>query len=167
MPRMTDPSAYEQATQKWVLPPCLHVPIVAVEQSAMEDHIGEVLDVVSSGKTLLVRADPPAAPDERLPIFAHENVANLFHAEQLWVSPEYTRYRQAWRRVFGGEGIEDKVLHHVYNRRIARLRGSSFIRLAPVSQGANSNSAFTERLGFDLFTPEYVARLAKQGLRTQ
>ena len=167
MPRTPDPAAYEQAMRKWALPPCLHVPIVAVDQSAIEDHIGEVLEVVSPGKALLVRADPPAPPDDRLPIFVHQNVANLFHTEQLWVSPGYTRYRQAWRRVFGGEGIEGKVLHHVYNRRMARLRGFGFIRLAPVSRGANSSSAFTEQWGVDLFTPDYVARLAKHGLRMQ
>lgn len=50
---------------------------------------------------------------------------------------------------------------------MARLRGFGFIRLAPVSRGANFSSAFTEQWGVDMFTPDYVAKLAKHGLRMQ
>ena len=96
--RCVDATAYEQVTRKWALPPCLHVPIVAKDQAAIEDHIGEVVQVISPGKALRVRCDPPEPPEERLPIFSHPNVSTLFARDQVWVSPGYTRYRQAWRK---------------------------------------------------------------------
>lgn len=43
MTRTVDAAAYEQVTRNWALPPCLHIPIVAKNQAAIEDHIGEVI----------------------------------------------------------------------------------------------------------------------------
>lgn len=115
----------------------------------------------------MVRVDPPPPADDRLPIFSHPNVGSLFEELQLWVDPDYTRYRHAWKRTFGAASIEGKVLHHVYNRRTARLRGFGFIRLVPVSRGANSSSAFSEQWGVDLHTLEYIERLSRRGQRIQ
>ena len=167
MARTVDPAAFEQATRQWVLPACLHIPILAKDRDAIDEHIGEIVRVVSPGKALLVRVDPPLPADTRLPIFSHPNVSKLFDDLQLWVSPEYTRYRNAWRRSLSAEAIEGRVLHHVYNRQMAKLRGFGYIRLAPVSRRANSSSAFTEQWGVDLFTPGYLKRLEKKGLRMQ
>ena len=77
------------------------------------------------------------------------NIEALFQPLQVWVSPGYTRYRQAWRRALGDSAIREKVLHHVFNRRMAKLRGFGFIRLAPGwpkigrwgSEGANKQRA--------------------------
>ncbi|MEJ2755184.1 MAG: hypothetical protein P8104_04950 [Gammaproteobacteria bacterium] len=102
-----------------------------------------------------------------LPIFSHPNVENLFVRDQIWVNPDYTRYRRAWKKALEPADIEGKVLHHVYNRRMARLREFGYIRLAPISRRTNSSSAFTEQWGVDLFTPEYLARLAGLELRMQ
>lgn len=162
-----DPVAYQQAMREWVVPECLHQPIVARDLSAIEDHVGEIVEILSPDRALLVRPDPPPLPDLRLPIFEHPNVDALFLPLQVWVSPGYTRYRKAWRRAFGDDAIKGKVLHHVFNRRMAKLRGLGFIRLAPVSRSANSSSAFTEGWGVALHTPDYVARLNARGLRIQ
>ena len=81
--RSVDPGAFEQTTLKWALPPCLHVPIVAKDQAAIEEHIGEVVQIISPGKALLVRCDPPEPPDERLPIFSHPNISTLFARNRL------------------------------------------------------------------------------------
>ncbi len=165
--RTVDPKAYHQAMKEHVVPPCLHVPIVAMDEQAISDHIGEIVEVLSPGRALLVRVDPAHPPDPRLPIFGHQNVSSLFPTLTLWVSPGYTRYRSAWRRAFGAEAIDGKVLHHIYNRRMARLRGFGFIRLTPISRATNSSSAFTEQWGVDLFTPEYLERRKQVGLRMQ
>lgn len=162
-----DLAAYDQAIRRWALPPCLHVPVVAVDQLAIEDHIGRVIQVVSAGRAILVRPAPPPPRDARLPIWEHPNVDALFPSLQLWVSPDYTRYRRAWQRVLGSQSLEGKVLHHLYNRRLARLRGFGFIRLAPISRKTNSSSAFSEKWGVDLNTPAYVERMKKLGLRIQ
>ena len=143
------------------------MPIVAKDIDTIKDFIGDVVEVISPGKAFHVRCDPPAPPDERLPIFSHPNVDVIFERDQIWVSPGYTRYRYAWRRIFGNAQIDGKVLHHIYNRRMAKLRGFGFIRLVPISRRANSSSAFTEGWGVDLFTPEYVTQLVRHGRRFQ
>lgn len=165
--RRIDPAAYAQATREWVVPECLHQPIVAIDSSAIEDHVGEIVTVLSPGRALLVRAFGAPSADLRLPIFGHPNIEALFQPLQVWVSPSYTRYRQAWRRALGDSDIQHKVLHHIFNRRMAKLRGFGFIRLAPISRSANSSSAFTEGWGVALNTPDYVARLNARGLRIQ
>lgn len=162
-----NPVAYQQAMREWVVPECLHQPIVACDLSAIEDHVGEIVKILSPDRALLVRPDPPPLRDLRLPIFEHPNVDALFQPLQVWVSPGYSRYRKAWRRALGDDAINGKVLHHVYNRRMAKLRGFGFIRLAPISRSANSSSAFSEGWGFALNTPDYVARLNARGLRIQ
>lgn len=162
-----DPAAYEQAIREWAVPECLHQPIVARDSSAVADHVGEIIEILSPGRAPLVRPSRPPRPDLRLPIFQHPNIDALFQPLQVWVNPSYTRYRQAWRRALGDDAIHGKVLHHVYNRRTAKLRGFGFIRLAPISRSANSSSAFTEGWGVALNTPDYVARLNARGLRIQ
>ena len=149
-----DPAAYAQAMREWVVPECLHQPIVALDSSAIQDHVGEVVTVLSPGRALLVRPFEAPSADLRLPIFDHPNIEALFHPLQVWVSPGYTRYRQAWRHGLGDSSIQDKVLHHVFNRRIAKLRGFGFIRLAPISRSANSSCAFTEGWGVELNTSD-------------
>jgi len=162
-----DSAAHEQAIREWAVPVCLHQPIVARDSSAIEDHVGEIVEILSPGRALLVRPNRPPLPDLRLPIFEHPNVDALFQPLQVWVSPGYTRYRRAWRRALGDDAIHGKVLHHVFNRRMAILRDFGFIRLAPISRSANSSSAFTEGWGVALNTPDYVARLNARGLRIQ
>ena len=73
-----DSAAYEQAIREWAIPECLHQPIVARDRSAIEDHVGEIIKVLSPDRALLVRPSPPPLPDLRLPIFEHSNIDGLF-----------------------------------------------------------------------------------------
>jgi hypothetical protein len=141
------------------------VPIAARDAAAINDHIGDIVRIISPDKALLVRVDPPPQLDTRLPIFKHTNVSCLFEPLQLWVRPRYTRYRAAWTRSFGEAQIKNRVLHHVYNRRKATLIGYQYVRIAPVSRSTNSSSAATEKWGIDFCTPEYVSRYNGRDLR--
>ncbi len=163
--RQVDPVAFKQAVREWALPPCLHVPIAARDETAIREHIGEVIRIISPGKALLVRVRQPLPSDPRLPIFGHPNVTRLFEPLQLWVHPRYTRYRAAWGRTFGVSQIEDRVVHHVYNRRKAMLIGYHYVRLTPISRATNSSSAATEKWGVDLCTEDYVERYNSRGFR--
>ncbi len=165
MIRQVDPVAFEQAMREWALPPCLHIPIAARDEAAIKNHIGDVTQIISPGRALLVRVDPPQPSDLRLPIFEHPNISSLFEPLQLWVHPRYTRYRSAWARTFGRTQIEHRVLHHVYNRRKAMLIGYNYVRLVPISRSTNSSSAATEKWGIDLCTDDYVERYNNRGLR--
>ena len=167
MPRIRDVAAYQQAMREWVVPECLHVPIVAVDEEAITDHIGDIVEILSPGRALVVAIDPPPVRDIRLPIWAHPMVNVFFEPLQVWVSPNYTRYRQAYVRAKGHESVSGKVLAHVYNRRMATLRGYGFVRLVPVSRRANSSSGFTEQWGVELATTDLGARRQRRGLRMQ
>lgn len=123
MSRIRDEAAYQQAMKEWAVPECLHVPVVAVDEAAITDHIGEIVQVLSPGRALVVAIDPPQERDIRLPIWSHPNAKVFFEPLQVWVNPSYTRYRPAYVRAKGQESVSGKVLAHVYNRRMAMLRG--------------------------------------------
>ena len=167
MPRIRDEAAYEQAMREWVVPECLHVPIVAADEDAITDHVGDIVEVLSPGRALIVAIDPPMERDLRLPIWKLPSVGVLFEPLQVWVSPKYTRYRNAYVRAHGREAVSGKVLAHVYNRRMALLRGYGFVRLVPVSRRANSSASFAEQWGVELAAADLGARRRERGLRIQ
>ncbi len=167
MPRIRDHAAYQQAMREWVVPECLHVPVVAVDEDAITDHIGDIVEVLSPGRALLVAIDPPPERDIRLPIWAYPTASVFFEPLQVWVNPSYTRYRQAYVRAKGNQSVSGKVLAHVYNRRMAILRGYGFVRLVAVSRRANSSSGFAEQWGVDLAAADLGARRRERGLRMQ
>ena len=145
MPRKRDEVAYFQATRRSGLPECVHVPVAAVDEQAIIDHIGDVREVLSPGKALLVAVDPPPPRDLRLPIWRLPTSEVLFESTQVWVSPSYTRYRPAYIKAKGPESVAGLVLSHVVNRRHATLRGYGYVRVVPISRQANSSSVFSEQ----------------------
>ena len=153
--------------REWAVPECLHVPVVAADEKAITDHVGDIVEILSPGRALVVAIDPPPERDIRLPIWTHARSSVFFEPLQVWVSPSYTRYRQTYVRAKGHESVSGKVLAHVYNRRMARLREYGFVRLVPVSRGANSSSGFSEQWGVDLAAEDLGARRRKRGLRIQ
>lgn len=165
--RVRNDAAYQQAMREWAVPACLHVPVVAEDETAIADHIGDIVQVLSPGRALVVAIDPPPERDIRLPIWAYPMASAFFEPLQVWVNPSYTRYRQAYVRAKGHESVSGKVLAHVYNRRMAMLRGYSFVRLIPVSRRANSSSSFTEQWGVELAAADLGVRRRQRGLRMQ
>lgn len=153
--------------REWVVPECLHVPVVAEDEAAITDHIGDIVQILSPGRALVVAIDPPPKRDLRLPIWTYPMADVFFEPLQVWVNPSYTRYRKAYVRAKGLESVSGKVLAHVYNRRMAMLRGYGFVRLVPVSRRANSSSGYTEQWGVELAAADLGARKRRRGLRMQ
>ncbi len=148
-----DRIARDIALRRSVLPECLHVPTAALNEDAIATYIGDIVQVLAKGtpdKAFLVRAKAPPPFDDRLPIWEIEGVAVLHRQMQVWVHVGYTRYRNAYKRAFPAEDIAGKVLSHTMNRRIAVLKGFQYVRITPVSRGANSSSGFTEDWGVAL-----------------
>ena len=125
------------------LPLCLFVPIAARDQAAIERYVGPIARVLESGETnraLLVEANDPPQRDFRLPIWGLTG-ARIFHAPfQVWVHVEFRAYRRAYAAAFPEESLHGRVLDHVLNRRVARLKGFEYLRIVPISRGANSSS---------------------------
>lgn len=161
MPLLIDEAAKEIALRRWVLPECIHVPVAAVDESAIRDYIGDVEEVLtgrSGRKALLVRIPELPKIDPCLPICNHPNVRVLHARRQVWVHVAFGQYRNAYRKAFPNEDITNKVLSHALNRRTAAAKGFEYVRITPVSRGGNSSSGFSEQWGVALHgSPDQIA----------
>jgi hypothetical protein len=122
--------------------PCLYVPIAARDLSAIDAYVGGVttsLALDSSKKAVLVEACDPGVLDDRLAIWELPEAAILHCRWQVWVHVNYAGYRRAYIRAFPDADLSSVVLDHVMNRRVARLKGFEYLRIVPISRGANSS----------------------------
>lgn len=138
-----DERAKEIAVKKSVLPPCLHIPIAAIDENAIKKYIGEVTEVLVPGKpnkALLVHPHVKPVINEKLKIWDLSNSAMLHYPKQVWVHVDFSGYRQAYIRGLPEEDLTGFVLDHVLNRRVSRLKGFRYLRIVPISRAANSSS---------------------------
>jgi hypothetical protein len=122
--------------------PCLYIPIAARDANAIETFVGRILTPLAPGspcKALLVEAHEPDEADERLAIWLHPSSAILHYPRQVWVHVDYTAYRRAYIRAFPELDLTGFVLDHIMNRRVARLKGFTYLRIVPISREANSS----------------------------
>lgn len=128
--------------QRSGLLPCLYIPIAARDTDAIETYVGRILARLSPGslsKALLVEAHEPEKPDDRLSIWSLPEAAVLHYPRQVWVHVDYSAYRRAYIQVFPDLDLTGFVLDHVMNRRVARLKGFTYLRIVPVFRAANSS----------------------------
>jgi hypothetical protein len=158
-----DVHAKEKATKQSGFPPCLHVPIAARDEDAIQRFIGTISRVLNPGtpnQALLVHTYETPILDLNLPIW-RLNEAAIFHkSDQVWVHVDFDSYREAYKSAFPNENIDRFVLDHILNRRVARLKRFNYLRIIPISRGSNSSSGgVSETYGFDYHsTPEMVER---------
>jgi hypothetical protein len=123
--------------------PCLYVPIAARDLDAIGTYVGRIEMSLSPdtlvGRALLVDAHEPEERDERLSIWDVPEAAVLHCRRQVWVHVDYPAYRRAYMRAFPEVSLTGLVLDHIMNRRVARLKGFSYLRIVPISRGANSS----------------------------
>lgn len=122
--------------------PCLYIPIAARDTNAIETHVGRIIEPLarrSPRKALLVESHEPEKPDQRLAIWTHPGAAILHYPLQVWVHVDYGAYRRAYLRAFPATDLSGLVLDHIMNRRVARLKGFTYLRIVPISRQANSS----------------------------
>lgn len=120
----------------------MYIPIAARDTNAIETYVGRILAQLSSrspAKALLVEAHEPEKPDGRLAIWGLPEAAVLHYPRQVWVHVDYSAYRRAYIRAFPEVDLTGLVLDHVMNRRVARLKGFTYLRIVPISRRANSS----------------------------
>lgn len=140
---LVDEFARDLATQRFGLPLCLHVPIAARDAAAIHSHVGRVIEVVIPGTpnmALLVETVMQVEINPKLLIWELPEASVLHRSPQLWVHVDFKGYRAAYAKAFPDEDIRNLVLDHVMNRRVARLKDFRYLRLTPISRGANSSS---------------------------
>jgi hypothetical protein len=123
--------------------PCLYVPIAAYDLDAIGKYVGRIETSLApgslAGRAVLVEAYEPEERDKRLAIWNVSEVAVLHCRRQVWVHVDYRAYRRAYMRAFPTVSLTGLVLDHIMNRRVARLKGFSYLRIVPISRGANSS----------------------------
>jgi len=85
MALQVDEKAREIAVRMWKVPPCLHVPIAAVNENAICTYIGEIESERQNRaglKALLVRIPPPQPRDTRLRIWELPRSAEFFSPDK-------------------------------------------------------------------------------------
>ena len=122
--------------------PCLYIPVAARDIFAIERYVGNIVAELAKGapsRALLVESHEPDEPDDRLAIWRHPGAAILHYPRQVWVHVNYHAYRRAYARAFPDVDLTSLVLDHVMNRRVARLKGFTYLRIVPISREANSS----------------------------
>ena len=138
-----DAYAKEVALTRYALPPCVHVPVAARDEDAVQKYIGNISLVLKAGSpngALLVEPHETPATNNRLPIWRLKEAALLHCPKQVWVHVDYSGYRSAYIKAFPCADLTGLVIDHVLNRRVARLKGFHYLRIVPISRGANSSS---------------------------
>jgi hypothetical protein len=162
----TDEIAKHIALTRGVIPECLHTPIAAVDEDAISNYIGEIVDRIvwrATTRAVLVRVPPAPPRDKRLPIWELPGSAVFFRQTQLWVDVSYTKYRRAYRRLLPNENTDGKIVSHAMNRRVAALKGYTFVRATLTSRANNSSSAYSENWGVDLYNDTRDAVTRRRG----
>ena len=139
--RPIDPHATRIPQDSGLLP-CLYVPVAARNTAAIQMYVGKIVAYLANrcpSNALLVEAYEPASVDERLPIWDQLETAVLHAVRQVWVHVDYRQYRRAYSRAFPDSNLAERVLDHVMNRRVARLKGFTYLRVVPVSRAVNSS----------------------------
>ena len=151
-PPEVDEQARELALTKYALPLGLHIPIAARDKQAIKRFVGRIEKVLTrSGESsaLVIHTYDLQPPDDRLPIWEQPGAAVLRQTVQVWVHVNERRYRAAYITAFPDQNIENLVIDHVMNRRVARLKGFDYLRVVPISRAANSSSGgLSEKWGF-------------------
>jgi hypothetical protein len=158
--RLIDRYAISIPKQSGLLP-CLYVPIAARHIAAIETYVGNIVSELSrDSKALLVEAHDPEPQDYRLSIWSVPGAEVLHYPKQVWVQVDYTAYRGAYVRAYPVTDLSGLVLDHVMNRRLARLKGFSYLRIVPISRNSNSSrGSLSEGWGVDYHsTPEMMAK---------
>ncbi len=155
--------AKEEASRKWVMPESLHLPVAARDRESIVKYIGETvreLSAPNTGGAFMVRVTEPKAINKKLAVWKLPQSAVLHKTMQVWVHVDYRAYRRAYVKGFPNENISKMVLDHIWNRRMAKVMGYQFVRIVPISRGANSSSgSLAEQWSLDYqSTPEMRRR---------
>jgi hypothetical protein len=133
------------------MPPDVHIPIGARTKDAVIKFIGTTQNIatIPADQAFIVLPYDCPVLNNKLPLWKIKESDILHFPKQIWVHVDYKSYRPAYIKAFPDENLQDLVLDHVLNRRVARLKGFNYLRIIPVTKGVNTSSGgVTEKYGF-------------------
>lgn len=162
--RPIDPHATKIPKDSGLLP-CLYIPIAARSIGDIETYVGGIVNELEGStpsKALLIEAYEPEEPDSCLTIWDLPEASVLHYPLQVWVHVDYRAYRKAYKNAFPDVDLTGMVLDHVMNRRVARLKGFSYLRIVPISRSANSShGSLSEDWGVKYHSTETMIEINK------
>lgn len=135
--------AKSDAINKWAMPESLHLPISAKDKESIVRYIGNIVAELSAPNTnnaFLVEVPKPTSINTKLAVWKLSESKVLHQVLQVWVHVDYKGYRKAYRKAFPDEDISSLILDHIQNRKMAKVMGFNYVRIIPISIGANSSS---------------------------
>lgn len=138
-----DTVAKSDVINKWVMPESLHIPISAKDKESIVRYIGNIVAELSAPNTnnaFLVEVPEPTSINTKLAVWKLPESKVLHQGLQVWVHVDYKGYRKAYIKAFPDEDISSLILDHIQNRYMAKVMGFNYVRIIPISRGANSSS---------------------------
>ena len=155
--------AKNEANTKWVMPESLHLPVAARDKASIVKYIGDIVNNLSGSipnTAFLVHVKKPKIINKKLAVWEFPQSNVLHKSMQVWVHVNYEEYREAYIKGFPDEDLSGLVLDHIWNRRMSEVMGYMYVRIIPISRGANSSSGtLAEQWALDYqSTPEMRKR---------
>lgn len=138
-----DPVAKSDVINKWVMPESLHLPISARDKNSIVRYVGDIVAELSAPNTnnaFLVEVPRPPSINTKLAVWKLPESKVLHQVLQVWVHVDYKGYRKAYIKAFPDKDISSLIMDHIPNRRMAKVMGFNYVRIIPISKGANSSS---------------------------
>ena len=138
-----DKVAKSDIINKGGMPESLHLPISAKDKESIVKYVGNIVAELSAPNTnnaFLVEVPKPTSINTKLAVWKLPE-SKLLHQElQVWVHVDYKGYRKAYLKAFPNENISSLILDHIQNRKMVKIMGFNYVRIIPISRGANSSS---------------------------
>lgn len=138
-----DKIAKSDIVNKCGMPESLHLPISAKDKESIVKYVGNIVEELSSPNTdnaFLVEVPNPISINTKLAVWKLPESKVLHQTSQVWVHVDYKGYRRAYIKAFPDENISTVILDHIQNRKMAKVMGFNYVRILPISRGANSSS---------------------------
>ncbi len=144
------------------MPPDVHIPIAARDKNSIIKYIGNIEPVSNINPEMAFFVTTHSIPElnKKLPLWALRESEILHREKQVWVHVDYKGYRTAYIKACPEDDVKGYVLDHIMNRRVARLKGYSYLRIIKVNSDVNTSSGgVTEKYGFDYHSTDRMKKI--------
>ncbi len=126
------------------------VPIAVRELEDLEKYVGKCTPIINNSLNAFEVEWEPFEKNENLKIWDIPYSENIHQAKQIWVDVDYKYYRRAYLKIY--PNTKEKVIDHIYNRKLARVWKYKYLRLLPIDRNINTSSG----RGYESLASQYA-----------